>query len=110
MKKINILLDCDPGHDDAIALLVACYSEKINLLGVTTCSGNQTVEKTTKNANNLLNFFGKRNISLVKGHKAPIKRESRICPEIHGESGLDGFDFPIYNILNSFMRINNYTN
>ena len=96
MKKINILLDCDPGHDDAIAILLACFSDKLNLLGVTTCSGNQTIEKTTRNANNLLNYFQKRNIPLVKGHPNPIKRESRICPEIHGESGLDGFDFPIY--------------
>ena len=96
MSKINILLDCDPGHDDAIALLVASFSSKLNLLGVTTCSGNQTVEKTTRNAHNLLNFFKRSDIPLVKGHHNPIERPSRICPEIHGESGLDGFDFPKY--------------
>ena len=96
MKKIDVLIDCDPGHDDAIALLVASFSDDLNVLGVTTCSGNQTVEKTTRNANNLLNYFGRRDIPLVKGHQTPIKRPSRICPEVHGESGLDGFDFPIY--------------
>ncbi len=96
MEKQKIILDCDPGHDDAIALLVACFSNTLDLIAVTTCSGNQTVEKTTRNANNLLNFFQKRDIPLVKGHPNPIVRPSRICPEIHGESGLDGFDFPKY--------------
>ena len=97
MKKQNIILDCDPGHDDAIALLLACYSPKLNLLGVSTCSGNQTVEKTSRNASNLLHYFHKENIPLAIGNPNPILRESRICPEIHGESGLDGFVFPQYN-------------
>ena len=96
MKRINIIIDCDPGHDDAIALLVACYSPKINLLGVSTCSGNQTIEKTSKNALNLLNFFNRSYLLVARGNPTPIKREPRICPEIHGESGLDGFTFPRY--------------
>ena len=96
MKRQNIILDCDPGHDDAIALLLACYSPKLNLLGVSTCSGNQTVEKTSRNASNLLHYFLKENIPLAVGNPNPLVRESRICPEIHGESGLDGFDFPQY--------------
>ena len=95
MSKINIILDCDPGHDDAIALLLSCYSEKLNLLAVTTCAGNQTIDKTSKNALNLLNFFNK-NIPLAKGSSSPIKRKIMTCPEIHGESGLDGFIFPQY--------------
>ena len=96
MKRQNIILDCDPGHDDAIALLLACYSPKLNLLGVSTCSGNQTVEKTSRNASNLLHYFLRENIPLAVGNPNPLVRESRICPEIHGESGLDGFDFPQY--------------
>ena len=95
MSKINIILDCDPGHDDAIALLLSCYSDKLNLLAVTTCAGNQTIDKTSKNALNLLNFFDK-NIPLAKGSSTPLKRKIMICPEIHGESGLDGFTFPHY--------------
>ncbi len=95
MSKINIILDCDPGHDDAIALLLSCYSEKLNLLAVTTCAGNQTIDKTSKNALNLLNFFDK-NVPLSKGSSSPIKRKIMTCPEIHGESGLDGFIFPHY--------------
>ena len=95
MTKYDIILDCDPGHDDAIALLLSCYSEKINLLAVTTSSGNQTIDKTSKNALNLLNFFNK-NVPLAKGSSSPLKRKIMTCPEIHGESGLDGFTFPSY--------------
>ena len=98
MIKQKIFIDCDPGHDDAIALLIAVYSDKLDLIGVSTCSGNQTVEKTTKNASNLLHFFSREDIPLAKGNPNPLFRESRICPEIHGESGLDGFDFPKYDL------------
>ena len=96
MKKQNIIIDCDPGHDDAIALLLAAYSPKLNLLGVSTCSGNQTVEKTSINASNLLHYFNRTDVPIAKGNPVPLFRPSRICPEIHGESGLDGFDFPKY--------------
>ena len=93
--KQKIIIDCDPGHDDAIALLVAAYSDNYDLIGVSTCAGNQTIDKTSKNALNLLNFFNKE-IKVAKGETNPIKRKIRTCPEIHGESGLDGYDFPIY--------------
>ena len=106
MKRQNIILDCDPGHDDAIALLLACYSPKLNLLGVSTCSGNQTVEKTSRNASNLLHYFLKENIPLAVGNPNPLVRESRICPEIHGESGLDGFVFPQYE--HNYSKLKGY--
>lgn len=93
--KQKIILDCDPGHDDAIALLIAAYNDKYDLIGVSTCAGNQTIDKTSKNALNLLRFFNK-DLLVAKGETNPIKRKVRICPEIHGESGLDGFDFPCY--------------
>ena len=95
MSKRKIILDCDPGHDDAIALLLSCYSDKLDLLAVTTAAGNQTIEKTSKNALNLLNFFNK-HVPLAKGSSSPIRRKILTCPEIHGESGLDGFTFPVY--------------
>ena len=95
MSKQKIILDCDPGHDDAIALLLSCYSDKLDLLAVTTAAGNQTIEKTSKNALNLLNFFNK-HIPIAKGSSTPIRRKILTCPEIHGESGLDGFTFPVY--------------
>ena len=96
MKKQKLILDCDPGHDDAFALLLAVYSEKLDLLGVSSCSGNQTIEKTSRNASNLLNFFNRNDIPIAKGSPTPMVREARICAEIHGESGLDGFTFPKY--------------
>ena len=95
MIKRKIILDCDPGHDDAIALLLSCYSPNIELLAVTTCAGNQTIDKTSKNALNLLNFFNK-HVPLAKGSSLPMKRKLLTCPEVHGESGLDGFAFPKY--------------
>lgn len=101
MKKQKIFIDCDPGHDDAFALLVACYSNKLDLLGVSTCSGNQTVEKTYRNAFTLLSYFNRNDIPLAKGNHVPLVRESRICPEIHGETGLDGFEFPKYQLPES---------
>lgn len=96
MAKQKIFVDCDPGHDDAFALLIAAYSDKVDLLGVSTCSGNQTVDKTYHNAFNLLNYFHRGEVPLAKGNPTPLVRESRICPEIHGETGLDGFTFPPY--------------
>lgn len=94
-SKQKIIIDCDPGHDDAIALLVAYYSDDLDLIGVSTCAGNQTINKTSKNADNLLRFFGS-SIKVAKGETDPIKRKVKTCPEIHGESGLDGYDFPKY--------------
>ena len=96
MIRQKILMDSDPGHDDAIALLLASFSEKVELIGVTTCSGNQTIEKTSQNALNLLNYFSRYDVPIAKGSPTPMVRETRTCAEIHGESGLDGYDFPIY--------------
>lgn len=91
----NIILDCDPGHDDAIAILLAGQSNYFNLLGITTVSGNQTIEKTTKNAINLVNFLNI-NVPIAMGASEPLVTEKQICSQIHGESGLDGYDFPKY--------------
>ena len=95
MAKQKIIIDCDPGHDDAIALLIAAFASDFELIGVTTCAGNQTIDKTSQNALNLLSFFNK-NVPLAKGSETPLNRPILTCPEIHGESGLDGYDFPKY--------------
>ena len=52
MEKTKIILDCDPGHDDAVAITLAANSDKIDLLGITVVAGNQTLEKTQINARN----------------------------------------------------------
>ena len=96
MKK-NIILDCDPGHDDAIAILLAGSNPNINLLGISVAAGNQTIEKTAKNAANVANYLGI-NVPIAIGSELPLVRERIICSEVHGETGLDGFDFPKYNM------------
>lgn len=91
----NIILDCDPGHDDAIAIVLAGANPNINLLGISVVAGNQTIEKTAHNAYNIAKYLGL-NIPVAIGSEFPIVRERVICAQVHGESGLDGFDFPKY--------------
>src|SRR5712691_1397086 len=67
-----ILIDCDPGHDDAIALLLAIASPELELVGVTTVAGNQTVEKTTANAIRVLDFVGREEIPVAAGSGRPL--------------------------------------
>jgi inosine-uridine nucleoside N-ribohydrolase len=88
------ILDCDPGHDDAIALLLALASPEINVLGVTTVSGNQTLEKTTANAIRVLDHIGRRDVPVAAGANRPLVRERQTAAEVHGESGLDGPRLP----------------
>jgi inosine-uridine nucleoside N-ribohydrolase len=112
-------LDCDPGHDDAFAIILAAYSEKIKLLGISTVAGNQTIEKTTENALKCMNLYGLireptikqhsldqepsassvrledsmthggMSCPLLKGCSRPIFRDPIVCEEIFGDSGLD---------------------
>ena len=89
-----ILLDCDPGHDDAIALLLALASPELELLGVTTVAGNQTLEKTTANAIRVLDFVGRDDIPVAAGADAPLVRPPFVAAYVHGETGLDGPDLP----------------
>jgi ribosylpyrimidine nucleosidase len=91
--KRKIILDCDPGHDDAVAILLAGIHPSIELLGITIEAGNQTLEKTTQNALNLCQYL-KIDVPVCAGASKPIIRDAEVCPRIHGETGLDGFDFP----------------
>ena len=87
---IPVLIDCDPGHDDAIALLLALASPEVEVLGITTVAGNQTLDKTTKNALKLLEFTGRTEIAVAAGAPRPLVREQYIAGYVHGESGMDG--------------------
>lgn len=89
MRKIPIIMDCDPGHDDAIAMILACASDKLDVKAITTVGGNQTVAKTTNNALKMLTFMNKQ-IPVAKGADRPMRRELEIAPEVHGDTGLDG--------------------
>jgi inosine-uridine nucleoside N-ribohydrolase len=90
----SIILDCDPGHDDAIALLLALGSPELQLLGVTTVSGNQTLEKTTANAIRVLDHVNRTDVPVAAGAPRPLVRERRTAAEVHGETGLDGPNLP----------------
>jgi inosine-uridine nucleoside N-ribohydrolase len=94
MSSTPILLDCDPGHDDAIALLLALASPEVELLGVTTVVGNQTLEKTTANAIRVLDFVGRDDLAVAAGADRPLLREPFVAAYVHGETGLDGPDLP----------------
>ncbi|MBC8215427.1 MAG: nucleoside hydrolase [Candidatus Marinimicrobia bacterium] len=91
MKKKPVWLDCDPGHDDCFAIALAAYHQKLNLLGISTTGGNQSVEKTTSNALSWLSHIGKSTIPVYRGEANPLVLKPQICAEIHGESGLESF-------------------
>lgn len=86
----KIILDCDPGHDDAIALLLAWGSPAIDLVGVTTVAGNQTIEKVTRNALSVARVAGITGVPFAQGAHRPLVRQVEVAESIHGESGLDG--------------------
>jgi len=94
MTPTPIILDCDPGHDDAIALLLALASPEIELLGVSTVSGNQTLDKTTANALRLLEFVDRTDVPVHAGAERPLVRPRDVAAHVHGESGLDGPELP----------------
>jgi inosine-uridine nucleoside N-ribohydrolase len=94
VSAIPILLDCDPGHDDAIALLLALASPELELLGVTTVAGNQTLEKTTANAIRVLEHVGREDVPVAAGAGRPLVRDPFVAAYVHGETGLDGPDLP----------------
>ncbi len=89
-----ILIDCDPGPDDAIAILLALGSPEVELRGITTVAGNQTVDKTTRNALKVLELAGRTDVPVAAGAGAPLRRPLRTAAHVHGESGLDGPDLP----------------
>jgi inosine-uridine nucleoside N-ribohydrolase len=90
----RVLIDCDPGHDDAIALLLALASPELEVLGITTVAGNQTLEKTTANALKILEFAGRTEIRVAAGAPRPLVREQYVAAYVHGETGMDGPELP----------------
>ena len=92
MQKEKIILDCDPGHDDAVAIMLAAINSKIELLGITVVAGNQKLEKTVNNALKVCNHLNL-NVPVYSGMSRPMIREQLIADDIHGETGLDGPKF-----------------
>jgi Inosine-uridine nucleoside N-ribohydrolase len=90
----KVIMDCDPGIDDAIALTVLlAHPEKADLIGVTTVGGNVKLDYVTKNAKKLLTFLGS-HAELASGQATPLVKEVETAGEIHGKTGMDGYDFP----------------
>lgn len=92
----KIILDCDPGHDDAVAILLAAGNPNIELLGVTTVGGNHTLEKVTRNAAQVLTVAKLTDVPLYAGATRPILREVETAEGIHGDTGMEihGFELP----------------
>ena len=90
----KIILDCDPGHDDAIAILLAHGNPHIELLAVTTVVGNQTLEKVTRNALAVAEIAGIVGVPFAAGCPRPLVRTIEVAADIHGESGMDGPELP----------------
>ena len=89
-NKTPVILDGDPGHDDAIAWVLAYARKELDILGITSVSGNAPLEKTTKNMLQIATLLGMKNIPLASGAARPLVREPFAAPSVHGESGLDG--------------------
>jgi purine nucleosidase/pyrimidine-specific ribonucleoside hydrolase len=88
-----VIVDCDPGHDDALAIVLAAADPRLDLLAITTVAGNQTLEKTTLNARRVCTVAGITGVPVAAGCDRPLVAELRTAPEVHGASGLEGPTF-----------------
>ena len=95
MNKRKIILDCDPGHDDAVAIMLAAKNPNLDLLGITVVAGNQTLENTQRNALRVVQHLSL-NIPVYAGCGQPMVRDKVTAGDIHGETGLDG---PVFGAL-----------
>lgn len=90
--KLNAIIDCDPGHDDVMAILLA--GRTMNLCGITTVHGNASLENTTYNARQVVEFADLTSVPVAKGNARPLVRNPQYAPAVHGETGLDGPTMP----------------
>ncbi|UYQ66388.1 nucleoside hydrolase [Streptomyces peucetius] len=91
---VPVVLDCDPGHDDAIAIMLAAADPAIDLLAITTVAGNQTLERTTLNARRVCTVAGITGVPIAAGCARPLVQPLLVAGDVHGDSGLDGPRFP----------------
>lgn len=85
-----LVLDCDPGHDDAVAILLAVAAPELDVRAVTTVFGNCTVENATRNALQVLDLAGRPDIPVAVGAAHSLRSEQALGTYVHGDSGLDG--------------------
>lgn len=88
--KPKLIIDTDPGHDDALAILLTVLSDKYDVLALTTVAGNASIEKVTRNAQAILDLIDA-DIPVFSGSEVPLQRPL-VTAVVHGESGLAGFD------------------
>jgi pyrimidine-specific ribonucleoside hydrolase len=94
MSRIPFILDCDPGHDDALALIVGLVRPELDLLAVTTVAGNAGLAETTRNALRVLTLVGRTDVPVAAGAARPLLRPLQVASNVHGPSGLEGADLP----------------
>ncbi|MFD7082099.1 nucleoside hydrolase [Streptomyces sp. NPDC002181] len=91
---VPIIIDCDPGHDDALAIMLAAGDPAVDLLAITTVAGNQTLAKTTLNARRVCTVAGITGVPIAAGCARPLVQALGVAADVHGASGLDGPRFP----------------
>ena len=94
MTPTPIVLDCDPGHDDAIAIMLALASPEVELVAVTTVSGNAPLHHTTANAIRVLDPLGRSDVPVAAGADRPLVQDPFTPGDVHGPTGLDGPALP----------------
>jgi inosine-uridine nucleoside N-ribohydrolase len=94
MASIPVILDCDPGHDDALAIILAAFDPRISLLAITTVAGNGPIEKVTENALRICALAGI-NVPVARGAAASLRGLAESARNIHGKSALDGAELPM---------------
>ena len=94
MAPTPVILDCDPGHDDMLAMVLAAAHPGLELLAVTTVAGNGTLERTTANARAVCELAGIRGVPIAAGAPGPLVGPPRIADDVHGPSALDGAELP----------------
>lgn len=93
MDKRPIIIDTDPGIDDALAIAIALFSEELDVRLITTVAGNVSLENVTFNILRLLHFFGK-DVPVAKGAQLPLLAEFVDASNVHGKTGMEGYEFP----------------
>ncbi len=95
---MKVIIDTDPGHDDALAIMFALKSKKLDIQAITTVAGNSTIENTTRNASYILKLLGRTDIPVYSGSPRPLKRKL-IQAVVHGKTGLAGVDVKLQPCL-----------
>ncbi len=94
MKARKIIIDTDPGQDDAVAILLALASPELEVLGLTTVAGNVPLSLTTRNARVVCELAGRSDIRVFAGCDRPLARKLVTAEHVHGKTGLDGIALP----------------